>query len=109
MLAVDKEEREIRMTVEMIEEDGTRVTILDASNGTMYHTSQNIVLFGLGLQSVEEISQLFPLKCCTVVVGDLEYFVFPHGFLFFPSQSFIRYLTKVSGFLRVLRFPPPEN
>ena len=33
------------MTVEAIEEDGTRVTISDASDGTMYHTSQNIVLF----------------------------------------------------------------
>ena len=58
------------MTVEAIEEDGTRVTILDASNGTMYHTSQNIVLFGLGLHSVEEIFQLFPLKCCAVTSGD---------------------------------------
>ena len=79
VLAVDKEEREIRMTVEATEEDATRVTILDTSNGTMYHTSENIVLFGLGLQSVEEISQLFPLKCCAVVAGDLEYFVFPHS------------------------------
>ena len=68
------------MTVEATEEDATRVTILDASNGIMYHTSENIVLFGLSLQSVEEISQLFPLKCCAVVAGDLEYFVFPHCF-----------------------------
>ena len=56
MLAVDKEEREIRMTVEVIEEDWTRVTILNASNGTMYHTSENIVLFGLGLQSALQLS-----------------------------------------------------
>ena len=70
VLAVDKE-REIRMTVEVIEEDWTRVTILNASNGTMYHTSENIVLFGLGLQSALQLS-----------LGILNTLFFPMVFFF---------------------------
>ena len=71
MLAVAKEEREIRMTVEATEEDATRVTILNASNGTMYHTSENIVLFGLGLQSAVQLS-----------LGILNTLFFPMVFFF---------------------------